>query len=99
MPRAGGDPPHPLDHRLRATTEAMKAARAARPAQQRTLDAQHIDGGMAIGALRDQIPRFIDARLGHARMPQQLNAFIRQFAEQGTVFAAQPRQRAATAAA
>ena len=39
MPGAAGDLPNPVDHRLGAPAEAMKAARAARTAQQRTFDA------------------------------------------------------------
>jgi hypothetical protein len=44
MPRASGDLPDPVDHRLAPTAEAVKAAAAARPAQQRAFDAEHVDG-------------------------------------------------------
>jgi hypothetical protein len=76
----------------------MKASCAPRPAQQRAFNAEHVNRYAAIGALFDQGPRFIDANLGHTRMPKQFDPFVRENAEQRPVLTAKPRQGAPAAA-
>ena len=81
MPGPSSDLAHPVDHRPGAAAEAMKAAAAARPAQERALDAENIDCGAAVGTLRDQLACFIHADLGNTRMPEQFQPLVGQHPE------------------
>ena len=99
MARPGGQPAHPLDHRPFGAGEDVEAAAALRAAQQRTLDAKHVQRQPSLGAVFENGQRFGAARLGNARMPKHLDAGIGQRGEQRAPLAAQPGERAAAATA